>query len=61
VQATALIEKAERIRAKAAVDDKIELDRLIEGVRVALDEHRWDDLAAACGQLSDVLFYLEDA
>ena len=61
VQAKALIEKAERIAARAAIDDKLELDRLIEGVRLALDDRRWDDLAAACGQLSDVLFYLEDA
>ncbi len=61
VQAKALIEKADRIRMKAAIDDRLEIDRLIDDVRAAMTECRWDDLTHACGQLSDVLFYLEDA
>jgi molecular chaperone DnaK len=60
VQAQALIEKAERIKAKAASDDQAEIDRLIGSVKEALLDRKWDDLSLACGQLSDVLFYLED-
>lgn len=60
VQANALLEKAARVRMKAAREDQAELDRLMAQVREARDEKRWDDLSHACGQLSDVLFYLED-
>ena len=59
--AKALLEKTERIRVKAAAQDKVELDRLAAEVRRSLDEEEWESLDAACGQLSDVLFYLEDA
>jgi molecular chaperone DnaK len=61
VQARALLEKADRIRAKAAAEDQEELDRLTGRVRDALTDRRWNELAAACNDLSDVLFYLEDA
>jgi molecular chaperone DnaK len=61
VQATALLEKTERVRPKASVDDQAELDRLAGKVRDALTDRRWTDLHAACNDLSDVLFYLEDA
>lgn len=61
VQATALLEKTERIRSKASADDQAELDRLTGKVRDALTDRRWADLAAASNDLSDVLFYLEDA
>ncbi|MBX3401514.1 MAG: Hsp70 family protein [Gemmataceae bacterium] len=60
VQARALLEKAERIIAKAADSDKVELERLANDVRAALADRRWGDLATASGNLSDVLFYLED-
>ncbi len=61
VQARALLEKADRIRVKAAAEDQEELDRLTGKVRDALTDRRWNELEAACNDLSDVLFYLEDA
>jgi molecular chaperone DnaK len=61
VQARALLEKADRVRAKASPEDQGELDRLAERVRTAMTDRRWSDLQLACNDLSDVLFYLEDA
>ena len=61
VQARALIEKAERLRAKAAPDDQTELDRLMGNVRTALEDRNWAGLSLASDALADVLFYLEDA
>jgi molecular chaperone DnaK len=61
VQARALLEKADRVRAKAAAEDQAELDRLAGRVRDAMTDRRWPDLQTACNDLSDVLFYLEDA
>jgi molecular chaperone DnaK len=61
VQARALLEKADRVRAKASPEDQGELDRLAERVRTAMTDRRWNDLQLACNDLSDVLFYLEDA
>ena len=61
VQAGALLEKAERIRDRAAAADQAELDRLCENIRIALTDRAWGDLTAASNELTDVLFYLEDA
>ena len=61
VQARALLEKAERIAAATQPEDRAELERLMVGVRNALTDRRWDELGAASNELSDVLFYLEDA
>ena len=61
VQARALLEKADRVRAKASEEDREELDRLAGRVRDAMTDRRWSDLQSACNDLSDVLFYLEDA
>ncbi len=61
VQAKALLEKAERLREKAPPEDQAELDRLTEEVRAQMDTHNWAMLEAACGRLSDVLFYMEDS
>ena len=61
VQARALLEKAERIREKASPEDQAELDKLMEKVRVNVTDRKWDALSQACNELSDVLFYLEDA
>ena len=61
VQARALLEKADRVRAKASAEDQAELDRLSGRVRDALTDRRWADLHAAANELSDVLFYFEDA
>ena len=49
------------MKATAGPEDAEELDRLAGRVRDALADRRWGDLGAACGDLSDVLFYLEDA
>ena len=61
VQARALLEKAERIRANVSPEDQVELDRLCEKVRVAVTDRVWGDLKTAVAELADVLFYLEDA
>ncbi len=61
VQARALLEKVARLSATASDEDKVELETLATKVREALADRRWSDLAAASGELSDVLFYLEDA
>ncbi|OWK45030.1 Hsp70 family protein [Fimbriiglobus ruber] len=61
VQARALLEKAERVREKVSAEDRTELDRLTERVRVALTDRAWGDLTVASNELTDVLFYLEDA
>ncbi|HJZ92830.1 MAG TPA: Hsp70 family protein [Gemmataceae bacterium] len=60
VQARALLEKAERLREKAAPEDQTELDRLMQNVRAALDDRNWSALESASNALADVLFYLED-
>ena len=61
VQARALLEKAERVGAKANAEDQAELGRLTAKVKAALDERRWPDLQSTSNALADVLFYLEDA
>jgi molecular chaperone DnaK len=60
VQARALLEKAERVRVKAAAEDQAELDRLMQDVRAAIDDRNWSKLDTATNALADVLFYLED-
>ncbi len=61
VQARALLEKAERIRQKVTAEDQAELDKLMEKVRVHLTDRKWEPLNQSCNELTDVLFYLEDA
>jgi molecular chaperone DnaK len=61
VQARALLEKAERLSAAAPPEDKAEVQRLMTAVRNALTDRHWEQLTTACNELSDVLFYLEDA
>jgi len=61
VQARALLEKAERLGTAAQPEDRAELERLMTAVRNALTDRRWEELTAASNELSDVLFYLEDA
>jgi molecular chaperone DnaK len=60
VQARALLEKAERLRAKASAEDQAELDRLMQNVKAALEDRNWPGLESASNALADVLFYLED-
>jgi molecular chaperone DnaK len=61
VQARALLEKAERLMAKVPAEDRSEVERQMERVRVALADRKWDQLTAASNELADTLFYLEDA
>jgi molecular chaperone DnaK len=60
VQARALLEKAERLLERAAPEDRAEVERLMERVRTALTDRRWGEVTAACNELADILFYLED-
>ena len=61
VQARALLEKAERLAAGATAGDRAEIERLCGQVRDALGERHWERVTTAANQLSDILFYLEDA
>lgn len=61
VQAEALLEKAGRLRDKASGEDQAELDQLTARVRNALTDRSWGDLRESCNELSDMLFYMEDA
>jgi len=61
VQARALLEKAARLRDKTVEDDRPDYDRLTQAVEVALTDRNWTGLTTAMNELSDVLFYLEDA
>jgi molecular chaperone DnaK len=60
VQARALLEKAERMLPDVPADDRGEVERLMDRVRTSLTDRQWDKLTAACNELADVLFYLED-
>jgi molecular chaperone DnaK len=61
VQARALLEKSERLLPGVAPEDRAEVERLMTRVRTALTDRQWDKLTAANNELSDILFYLEDA
>jgi molecular chaperone DnaK len=61
VQARALLEKAERLLEKVAPEDKVELERMLGAVRNAVTDRQWESVTKACNELSDILFYLEDA
>lgn len=61
VQARALLEKAERLLDKVSPEDKVELERMFNAVRAAVTDRQWDLVTKACNELSDILFYLEDA
>jgi molecular chaperone DnaK len=61
VQARALLEKAERLLEKVAPEDKVELERMLNAVRNAVTDRQWEAVTKACNELSDILFYLEEA
>jgi molecular chaperone DnaK len=61
VQARALLEKAERLLEKIAAADRVEVERLMTNVRTAVTDRQWDKVTHASNELSDILFYLEDA
>ncbi len=60
VQARALLEKAERLLDRTQPEDRVEVERLMTKVRTALTDRQWSRLTAACNELADTLFYLED-
>lgn len=60
VQARALLEKAERLVGNLNPEDKAEVHRLMERLRTALTDRKWSEVSAACNELSDILFYLEE-
>jgi hypothetical protein len=45
----------------ARPEDKVEIERLLSAVRNAVTDRKWQEVTQACNELSDVLFYLEDA
>ncbi len=61
VQARALLEKADRLLEKVQPDDRPEVEKQMTRVRTALTDRKWEQLTAACNELADTLFYLEDA
>ena len=61
MQARALLEKADRLLERAAPEDRAEVERLMERLRSALTDRKWEQVTAATNELADVLFYLEDA
>jgi molecular chaperone DnaK len=61
VQARALLEKAERLAANLAAEDRSEIERLMAQLHNAVTDRQWGRVTAASNELSDVLFYLEDA
>jgi molecular chaperone DnaK len=61
VQARALMEKAERLLDKVSMEDRPDIEKLMERIRTAMTDRHWDKVTEASNELSDVLFYLEDA
>jgi molecular chaperone DnaK len=60
VQARALLEKAARLLENLSPEDRAEVEKLMEPVRSALIDRKWDRVTAASNELADALFYLED-
>ncbi len=61
VQAQALIEKAERLLTNVDDEGKAEVELLTTQLRDAVNARNISDIEAQSAELSDVLFYLEDA
>lgn len=61
VQARALLEKADRLLERISAEDRTEVQRLMERVRISLTDRKWDQVTSASNELADILFYLEDA
>lgn len=61
VQARALMEKAERLLPKVSAEDRSEVERILERLRISLTDRKWDQVATASNELTDILFYLEDS
>jgi molecular chaperone DnaK len=60
VQARALIEKAERMLPDMTSEDQAEVKRILEQIRHAIVDRKWEVVSSGSNQLSDLLFYLED-
>jgi len=60
VQARALLEKAERLLAGLADEDRGEIERAMALLRGAVAGHRLTEVEAQSAVLADALFYLED-
>jgi len=61
VQARALLEKAQRLSENIAAEDRAEVEKLMTNVRNAMTDRQWEKVVQSCNELSDILFYLEDA
>jgi molecular chaperone DnaK len=61
VQARALLEKTERLLDKISPEDRTELERLSGKLRNAITDRQWSQVTELSNELSDVMFYLEDA
>jgi molecular chaperone DnaK len=61
VQARALLEKADRLLGRLPAEDRTEVERLMAKVRTALTDRQWEQVTAGSNELSDILFYIEDA
>jgi molecular chaperone DnaK len=61
VQARALLEKSQRLLDNIAPEDRTELERLSGKLRNALTDRHWPQVTELSNELSDVMFYLEDA
>ena len=53
-----LINRAMAKISDAAEDDREEMINIIEDIRDAAGEERWEDADASCAELDDILFYL---
>ena len=45
---------------KLSPEDRAEVEKLMEPVRTALTDRKWDKVTATSNELADALFYLED-
>ena len=61
VQARALLEKADRLLGRLPAEDRTEVERLMTRVRTALTDRQWEQVTAGSNELTDILFYIEDA
>jgi molecular chaperone DnaK len=61
VQARALLEKAERLLENVSAEDRADVERLMERIRIGITDRKWAEVTAASNELADVLFYLEEA
>ena len=61
VQARALLEKADRLLGRLPAEDRTEVERLMTTVRTALTDRQWEQVTAGSNELTDILFYIEDA